>query len=178
MVGIDLDVGMEFEGGDVAFAYALASQGADWHSPLHKPNVNAARAAGVPVGSLHVLTLDSGVDQAISFYTAIAEASAFVDTLPPAVEITRTENLGAGHLKWFCESFLNLWEIPLLIRTSYEFWRDMQGDRGWFSQFPLWVKDWQRDPPLVPGPWEDWALWQMGPGENVARPSWRPSSGF
>jgi lysozyme len=160
--------GLKAEG--VAFAFVKATDGVSGVDSMWQTNSAAALAAGVPMGSYHVLEPGTDPNAQAAHYTELARG---VGQLPPALDFELAKGLSAANALAravaFVEAVESAWNRMCLIYSGPAFMtqlRQLAGAAGASSlaalaQRRLWVAHYGVNQPSVPQPWADWTFWQF-----------------
>lgn len=148
----------------VEFAIIKASEGTTNKDKLHKSHTTNARAAGVLVGSYHFLHYRSDpIVQAKNFLAAIGEHKK--GDLPPVADIEWADGITKMNFQTadlalaFLEEVEKKAGITPIIYTAASFF-DGAPKPERFKRFPLWVANYRVKAPMVPSPWDSFAIWQ------------------
>lgn len=171
----------------VRFAYIKCGNGNNSADPYFRANVLGARAAGIVVGTYHVgfpLPDDpahpkrDAVSQAQMHFKASGMLGRAAGDLPPALDLewpvpgSREWNqygcspaqVRAWALAYLVECERLHGRTPVLYDGFPVYWAAIGGDKEpAFARYPLWRVDY-RNPPVTPGPWSSWTLWQKSGG--------------
>jgi hypothetical protein len=105
-------------------------------------------------------------------HSAIKQAEYFVDLivdkhrqLPAVCDI---EVPGSTIVvRTFCEMVSDELGEKIMIYTSPNAWKEyIVGDKSWAEQYPLWIANWWVQAPIVPEPWNEFAVWQTHVGND------------
>lgn len=160
-----------------AFAFIKSTEGVDLEDTSFRENWRGAAAAGLARGAYHFyVTEDDPVEQAAFFLDTVDHVGG---DLVPVVDVERVGHGTRPGWQLGLRSFLEVVERELgtkpLIYTSPHFWDEEFGAAfgKQFSDFPLWVAEYEVDAPLVPEGFGCWLLWQFAgdvqvPGVEVS----------
>ena len=146
-------------GAGYQFAIIKATEGTNYVDPYFATNWEGAKAAGLLVSAYHMLWPSlSAEKQAEHFLATLGERKAdfplVLDAERPAVG-----NIGA-----FVEEMALAVEAAdnrkPFIYTARNYWNAHVGWAPGWSEYPLWVADYDAAAPAMPGGWNDWACWQ------------------
>jgi lysozyme len=176
MLGIDIShytesgswTGLKERG--IGFVYVKASEGATLKDPLFDRHWEDLHKADVPCGAYHFAHPGSDPEtQAAHFYSAVGALAA--GDLQPALDL----ETGDGHpaaqvLDWsvaFVERAEALFGTRLIIYTG-GFWRRTLGNPACsaLGTRRLWTARYGTASPVLPQPWNAWAIWQFSDGIN------------
>jgi len=170
--GIDVHAGKGLvDWGSVAasgktFAFVKSSEGETFTDSRVAENVHGARNARLHVGCYHFARPDLGNSPEL-------EASHFCDIiaglpydLVPVLDIEK----GAGDLSSWALRFCNVVEartghVPMIYSYISFITAHLRDKR--LSLFPLWVAEYQVNPPGAPSPWDRWTVWQQSSSGTV-----------
>lgn len=163
----------------VVFAFAKATEGAQFRDRRFAANWVEMREAGVLRGAYHFFR--PSVD-------AVVQADHFCDVvgalgpgdLPPVVDVEDTPRAGEWEEIEPVEERVHRLEAWIarvrersarapIVYTARSFWRHTFQDSKQLADAPLWIARWSTKPPLMPtGGWSDWMFWQYGDSGTVA----------
>lgn len=147
------------------FAFLKATDGARPGNDYYADDAKAARAAGLVVGSYH---------KAHPAQDAKAQAKAFAQTiqkvggnqLPPVLDIEIDEGKSPEEIVAWTRTFLEetkrLTGRTPIVYTYRWFWIEKTRNSTAFTDYPLWIAEYDRDEPTFPliGGWKEWTFWQ------------------
>lgn len=153
------------------YAFIKATEGTSYVNEHFLPDVHAAQAAGLVVGTYHYAR--PGRDartQAAHYATALAALPQ--NSLPPVLDIEIDEGLGERELRQWVREFLTEIEAltgrqPMIYTYRY-FWTEHLGNTTEFSNYPLWLAAYQNNPPAPVGGWSHLTFWQRSDAGRVA----------
>lgn len=146
------------------FTFVKATQG-DWYvNPYFASDLAAANAAGLLVGAYHYAEpATSPITQADYFAREIGRPRP--GELPPVLDLEESGGLSPGALADWVAAFLARVQIDTgrqpMIYTYPSFWSGAMGNTTRFAGYPLWLADYTRGRPWVPGGWSSYTLWQF-----------------
>jgi lysozyme len=154
----------------VRFAFIKATDGVSTTDSKWQGNADRATAAGLAIGSYHVLEPGTDPTAQAQHYTSVARD---VGTLRPVLDFELAKGLSAASALARAAAFLDAveqaWGTPGIVYAGPAFiaqLAQMAGQAGQaslqaLSQRPLWVAHYGVPAPKVPSPWTDWAVWQF-----------------
>ena len=148
-----------------SFAFIKATEGTGPANHHYQADVEAARAAGMLVGSYH---------KARPAMDPAQQAHAFADRLqsvggpqlPPVLDLEVDEGLDPAELAEWTQAFLDTLDhrtgrAPVIYTYRY-FWIDQMANTTRFAEYPLWLAEYGVSEPTLPviGGWNQWLFWQ------------------
>jgi lysozyme len=76
-----------------------------------------------------------------------------------------TDEVVANALTWLKAVEARLGHAPI-VYTAHIFWKQLGNPEG-FSDYPLWVADYEVSEPLLPAGWQSWNFWQYSESGQV-----------
>jgi uncharacterized protein with LGFP repeats len=153
------------------FAFVKSTEGVDYVNPYFNSDWSAIRSNGMVRGSYHYARPNgsptSAAEQARYFVSVAGRMQASGD-LAPALDLEDTGGLSPSQLVTWVHSWLDTitaltGRTPIIYTYPY-FWRSAMGNNTGFTQYPLWIADYNGgaapNTPLVGG-WQGWAFWQF-----------------
>lgn len=144
----------------MVFAFAKATEGLDYTDPMFAQNWEGMKAAGLVRGAYHFfIPEDNPRDQARHF---ISQVKLEPGDLPPVIDVESVGRLSRAvaseHLKIWLDLVGNHYGVKPIIYTSPNFWNaHLEGD---FSEYPLWIAQYESAEPILPQGFKHWFLWQ------------------
>ncbi|WP_337013269.1 glycoside hydrolase family 25 protein [Pantoea sp. AS142] len=160
----------------IEYVFIKATEGATGQDAKYLDNRNGFMSAGVIIGAYHyfralsstpeaqrdniVTTLTAaGYDSSAEYFIVDAERSGneaatpdeMADKLYQLMQLLNDEAILGGRKP--------------LIYCSNNFWNNyISGNKYAFSEYPLWIANWNVDEPAIPATWTDagksWSVWQ------------------
>lgn len=159
--------------GELAFAFAKATEGATWNDPLFGENWHGIRARGLFRGAYHFAHPGRN--------SAQAEAEHFLDVLhrvggihpgdlPPVLDLEVSQGLAGAQLHAWVQTWVEIVARhvgrPPIIYTG-GFWKSNLTTFPTAWGCPLWLA--QYGPAAqVPRPWARWTFWQHTDSARIA----------
>ncbi|AXI83442.1 muramidase [Xylella taiwanensis] len=171
----DIDF-IKVKGANIDYVFIKATEGATYHDPLYVKNRSGALSAGMKAGTYHYFralssTPEAQKDNIVNVltkngfnssheYLALSVARVGNEEAKPEVI---ADNLYKLLLLLGKEYIIG--DRKPLIYCSKGFWDEsVAGDRHNFSEYPLWVANWDVDEPKIPQTWskagKTWSVWQ------------------
>lgn len=140
------------------FVFIKASQ-ACWLDEDFIWNWVAAKDAGLYRGAYHYLDNSATGEKQGEFFCGLIEKDP--GELPPVLDYEyRTAPPGlASANQWLNEVYWTLDISPILYTSPY-YWKEYGGAQVGWTQYPLWIANYEVSSPTVPAPWTDWTFWQ------------------
>lgn len=181
--GIDIASWQHPNGADVDFkrvmsagykyVFVKATEGVHYTNEYYINDALAAQGNGILMGGYHYA--DVSVDP-------LRQAKMFADTisvkggtsLPPVLDIEESKGKSPAELQAWVRIFLEAVNeatdrIPI-IYTYRSFWLNQMGNSQDFTDYPLWIADYNggTTPTLpLPGGWETWLFWQYASDTTI-----------
>lgn len=150
-----------------SFAYVKSSEGVDDSDPLFDEHWKTLEALDFPHGAYHFyVTEDDPEEQARFFASKLKEHPG---TLPPVVDVEHLGHNTTGDMTTTLLRFLEVFEqetgLRPMIYTTPNFWD--RSFRPEFSDYDLWMAEFEVDQPKVPFGWQSWTLWQRQNDQSI-----------
>ena len=143
-------------------------------NPYFDSDWSAIRAAGMVRGSYHYGKPGISATAQANFFVQTAGSMNSPGDLPPVLDLEDTGGLGASALQDWTRTFLQtvqqLTGRTPIIYTYPAFWRSAMGNSTAFTQYPLWIADYNGgDAPNTPlvGGWDTWTFWQFTDNSRI-----------
>jgi lysozyme len=152
----------------VSFVFIKASEGDDWQDPLFEKNWSGAKEAGLLRGAYHFFRPDdAGATQAANFLASVSLVSG---DLPPVLDVEVSGSVASEQIVTEVRAWLEKVKsesgLTPILYTDPTFWRSL--DTSAFSDYPLWIADYDVDRPTVPDGWPAWTFWQHSSTGSVS----------
>ncbi len=152
------------------FAFVKATEGVTYKNPFFVGDWLGVAAAGMVRGTYHyarpALPLSTAADQANAFIAFTGTTNEPGD-LPPALDMEEAGTLSPTDLIAWTQLFLDtvkqLTGRAAIIYTYPYFWTHAMANSSRFTQYPLWIADYNGlSAPRTPliGGWPSWSFWQ------------------
>ncbi|WP_170312824.1 glycoside hydrolase family 25 protein [Prescottella subtropica] len=148
------------------FGMVKATEGLSYTNPYFAQDSLAMRVAGVARGAYHYADPAASPEAQAAFFAANALAVNQIGGLPPVLDLESTGGLSAPQLIDWTHRYLNavqgLTGRTPIIYTYPNFWRTAMANTTEFTNYPLWIADYNggNAPGPLPGGWKNWAFWQ------------------
>ena len=152
------------------FAFVKATEGTGYVNPYFSADWAAIQANGMVRGSYHYAKPDtsptSAAEQA-QYFVATAGLMQATGDLAPILDLEETGGLSPSGLITWVHSWLSTitaltGRTPIIYTYPY-FWRSAMGNDTGFTNYPLWIADYNGgsapNTPLIGG-WNSWTFWQ------------------
>jgi lysozyme len=149
------------------YVFVKVSQGSDGVDPDYQRNIDAARAAGLYVGSYHFYTTDHTAQS--QFDNVVKHLDIKAGDLPLVVDIEVLSKNSlpdlAAELKTFLDLIEQKYSIKPIIYSGENFANEyLKG----FADYPLWLAEYTDAPaPKLPLDWSAWTFWQYSQSGSV-----------
>ncbi|MFC9515588.1 glycoside hydrolase family 25 protein [Nocardiaceae bacterium NPDC056970] len=153
-------------GAGYEFGLVKATEGLFYTNPYFAQDSIAMRIAGVARGAYHYADPSASPEAQAAFFAANALAVNQIGGLPPVLDLESTGGLAAPQLIDWTHRYLNAVQALTgrqpIIYTYPNFWRTAMANTTEFSNYPLWIADYNGGnyPGALPGGWKNWAFWQ------------------
>ncbi len=161
---------------NIRFAFIKATEGATVQDPSYQKNMQGATSVGLSTGAYHFFSLTSTAEsQADNFIQVVGDHYPY--SLPPVLDYEKDIINDAISATVAVQTWLSIVEnkygIKPIIYTSSNYWGQLNNPAG-FDQYTLWLADYNKGLPAIPGTWDQWVFWQYsdqgvvsGIGNNV-----------
>jgi len=155
------------QSGQVNFAYARASYGANYADPDFTRNHDIAKLREIPLGAYHFwLYADDPIVQANFFLSLTHQAGRFGPNIP-MIDIEEGSFTGVPQvadaiaaIKAFLAPIEAILAKKMLLYTNYDTWQRYLANTSAFSENPLWLAQTENPADGLYGGWQKYALWQ------------------
>ncbi len=150
------------------FAFAKATEGTTSVDPMFAANWEGMKAGGMVRGAYHFFRAeDDAAAQADHFIATVALEAG---DLPPALDIeiadgVSTEGIDEKIAIWL-EKVATAYGVTPILYSDLRFINDNLATG--FSDYPLWLAEYEETRPEAPGDWDSWTLWQSSQSGEVA----------
>lgn len=142
----------------IALVIAKATEGAHTTDDMYASHISNARAFGLGTGAYHFF--HPGIDakvQAQHFCSVALGQNLLVLDWETTNGVPQAFDLEQGMT--FLETVESMTKrVPMIYGSPY-FLEALKLDER-FKRFPLWIAHYGAKCPLVPAPWDSWAIWQ------------------
>ncbi|PTR44682.1 lysozyme [Rhodococcus sp. OK611] len=148
------------------FAMVKATEGLWYVNPFFVQDGIGMRAAGMSRGAYHYADVRESPEAQAAFFASTSFPVIGGDGLPPVLDIEDAKGLPPAAVIDWTRRYLNsvqaLTGKQPIIYTYPNFWRTAMANTTEFSNYPLWIADYNgRDEPgPLPGGWRHWTFWQ------------------
>ncbi len=159
------------------FAFVKMSEGNSYVNPYAQSDITNALAAGLYVGAYHFgrprLPLTTAASDAKLFASQLGNVR-LSGYLPPILDIETNGGLTPANVTAWTKSFLSTLQAatgrPPMVYSGSWFWRAYMGNPGGFSQYPVWIADYepQNTGPTLFGDWTYSSFWQYTDAAKVS----------
>ncbi|GAB2918756.1 hypothetical protein GCM10027047_15400 [Rhodococcus aerolatus] len=150
-----------------SFALVKSTEGTGYVNPYFSSDWQSIRAAGMVRASYHYAKPGISPTAQADFFVQTAGPMNSPGDLPPVLDLESTDGLGPAALQDWTRTFLQrvqtLTGRTPIIYTYPSFWENQMGNSTAFTQYPLWIADYNGgDAPRTPlvGGWPTWTFWQ------------------
>jgi lysozyme len=159
------------------FAFVKESEGNFYVNPYASGDIRGALAAGLYVAPYHFgrprLPISTAASDARLFAAQIGDVRV-PNYLPPVLDIEVTGGLKKANLTAWTRTFMSTLETaigrPPMIYSGAWFWRGYMGDPTGFSQYPVWIADYEphNTGPTLFGDFSYSTFWQYSDSAKVS----------
>lgn len=150
------------------FVISKVSEGGDYVDPLWgEKRMSSCHGADVVCGGYHYLRPRGdrpGKVEATWFVQQLRAAGWGFGDLRPVLDVEKTTLDAAGTCRYLhsaVQRIRSLTGVRPIIYTFPFFASDYLSDCGpWLSKTPLWIAHYGVSSPIVPAPWDNYAIWQ------------------
>lgn len=150
-----------------SFALVKSTEGTGYTNPYFSGDWQSIRAAGMVRAAYHYAKPGSSATAQADLFVRTAGPMNSPGDLPPVLDLETTDGLGPAALADWARTFLQRVQSQTgrtpIIYTYPSFWRDQMANTTAFTQYPLWIADYNGGnaprTPLVGG-WSTWTFWQ------------------
>lgn len=145
-----------------------ATEGTTFTNPIFKDQVEGLKAAGIPFGCYHWLTVQSpdyAKKQADYFWNTIKDTGFSVLPALDVEERKADKSEITAEVKAFCEEFEAISGIRPMIYASTNYIKDLFDSS--ISVYPLWVAHYGVSAPDDNGVWNEYVGWQYSSSGTV-----------
>ncbi len=160
------------------FAFVKATEGVGYVNPYFSADWSAIRTNGMVRGSYHYAKPDSSSTSAAEqarYFVSVAGVMHTSGDLAPVLDLEETGGLSPSQLVTWVHAWLSTitaltGRTPIVYTYPY-FWRSAMGNDTSFTQYPLWIADYNGgsapNTPLIGG-WNYWTFWQYTDRSTIA----------
>lgn len=160
------------------FAFVKATEGVGYVNPYFSADWAAIQSNGMVRGSYHYAKPDSSSTSAAEqarYFVATAGLMHTSGDLAPVLDLEETGGLSPSQLVRWVHAWLSTitaltGRTPIIYTYPY-FWRSAMGNDTSFTQYPLWIADYNGgsapNTPLIGG-WSQWTFWQYTDRSAIA----------
>ena len=175
--GTSIDWG-QVRGSGRTFAFVKSTEGLGYVNPYFSADWSAVKANGMVRGSYHYARPDgspgSAAEQA-RYFVSVAGMMGSGGDLGPVLDLEETGGLAPSQLVAWVHNWLDTitaltGRTPIIYTYPY-FWRSAMGNNTGFTQYPLWIADYNGgSAPTTPliGGWTSWTFWQYTDRSAIA----------
>jgi GH25 family lysozyme M1 (1,4-beta-N-acetylmuramidase) len=180
----------------IRFVFLHATTGDDERDKEFDASWEGAHQAGLLCGLYHVFRYSQYPTSQADFFYKVAGYRLKANDLPPVVDIEQTVRVRAqgdpykketlwtarqrsSNLHDFLVAVEDQTGLKPILYTSPSIWKEEMGDTDDFTEYPLWVAQYETDEPVVPAKnWDNngWIFWQFA--GSVSRQAEQGSSRF
>ncbi|MGL4306510.1 MAG: glycoside hydrolase family 25 protein [Mycobacteriaceae bacterium] len=148
------------------FAMVKATEGLSYINPYFVADSIGMRVAGLSRAAYHYANPSLPAEPQAAFFAAVTLGMNGYGDLPAVLDLETTGGLNPQDLINWTHNYLNTVRILTgrtpIIYTYPAFWRTAMANTNAFSNYPLWIADYngKDQPGPLPGGWDSWAFWQ------------------
>ncbi|NLG54087.1 MAG: glycoside hydrolase [Rhodococcus sp.] len=148
------------------FAMVKATEGLNYVNPYFVQDSLQMRAAGLARGTYHYADPRESPEAQAAFYATVVLGMNGPGDMPPVLDLEDSRGVPPAQLIDWTHRYLStvrsLTGRQPIIYTYPNFWRTAMADTREFTQYPLWIADYngRNAPGPLPGGWPYWSFWQ------------------
>nr|WP_296777047.1 glycoside hydrolase family 25 protein [Rhodococcus sp. (in: high G+C Gram-positive bacteria)] len=147
------------------FAMVKATEGLNYVNPFFVQDSLVMRVAGVARGAYHYADVRLSPEAQGAYYSTVVLGINGQGDLPPVLDLEDSRGLPPAQVIDWTHRYLNTVQALTgrqpIIYTYPNFWRTAMADTHEFSQYPLWIADYNDSLGPLPGGWSHWMFWQF-----------------
>lgn len=148
------------------FAMVKATESLNYVNPYFIQDSIAMRVAGMARGAYHYADPTQSPEAQAAFFSTTVLGINGPGDMPPVLDLEDGKGLPPAALIDWTHRYLNtvrtLTGRQPIIYTYPNFWRTQMANTTEFTNYPLWIADYngQSQPGPLPGGWANWTFWQ------------------
>jgi lysozyme len=143
----------------IRYVFVRATEGITYQDAFFKQNLDEAREAGLVIGAYHFYETDDDPVSQLNNFTSLVTLQA--GDLPPVVDIEKLHDNDQVDLTENIQIYLNglerHYKTKPIIYSGKNFANKYITS---FSDYPLWLAEYQSLYPTLPQGWDKWTFWQ------------------
>ncbi len=151
----------------IGYVFIRSTDGITYQDQSFKTNYNNAKAAGLYVGAYHFYRNEDDPHKQLDNFIKNTELEN--GDLAPVVDIEKfhqaDERGFEKDLQTFLDGLEKHYRLKPIIYSGTNFANQYLAN---FSNYPLWLADYNPGPPEIPGKWNTWAFWQWSESGRVS----------
>ncbi len=143
----------------IHYVFVRATEGITYQDAFIKQNIEEAREAGLVIGAYHFYETDDDPVSQLNNFTSMVTLQA--GDLPPVVDIEKLHDNDQIDLTQNIQTYLNGLERHYKIKPIIYSGKNFANKYiTTFSDYPLWLAEYQSLYPTLPQGWDKWTFWQ------------------
>jgi len=143
----------------IRYVFVRATEGITYQDAFIKQNLEEAREAGLVIGAYHFYETDDDPVSQLNNFTSMVTLQA--GDLPPVVDIEKLHDNDQVDLTQNIQTYLNGLERHYKIKPIIYSGKNFANKYiTTFSEYPLWLAEYQSLYPTLPQGWDKWTFWQ------------------
>lgn len=143
----------------IRYVFVRATEGITYQDAFFKQNLQEAREAGLVIGAYHFYETDDDPVSQLNNFTSLVSLQA--GDLPPVVDIEKLHDKDQVDLTENIQTYLNGLERHYKTKPIIYSGKNFANKYiTTFSDYPLWLAEYQSLYPTLPQGWDKWTFWQ------------------
>ena len=150
----------------IHYVFVRATEGITYQDSHFKDNFSAARKAGLAIGAYHFYETDDDPIRQLNNFTNLVDLQP--GDLPPVVDIEKlhdNDNINLiKNIQAYLDGLEQHYKIKPIIYSGKNFANKYITT---FSDYPLWLAEYQSLYPTLPQGWNKWTFWQFSQSGKI-----------
>ena len=143
----------------IRYVFVRATEGITYQDAFFKQNLDEAREAGLVIGAYHFYETDDDPVSQLNNFTSLVTLQA--GDLPPVVDIEKLHDNDQVDLTENIQTYLDGLEQHYKTKPIIYSGKNFANKYiTTFSDYPLWLAEYQSLYPTLPQGWNKWTFWQ------------------
>lgn len=143
----------------IRYVFVRATEGITYQDAFFKQNLEEAREAGLVIGAYHFYETDDDPISQLKNFTSMVSLQA--GDLPPVVDIEKLHDNDQLDLTQNIQTYLDGLERHYKTKPIIYSGKNFANKYiTTFSDYPLWLAEYQSLYPTLPQGWNKWTFWQ------------------
>ena len=150
----------------IRYVFVRATEGITYQDAFFKQNLEEAREAGLVIGAYHFYETDDDPISQLKNFTSMVSLQA--GDLPPVVDIEKLHDNDQLDLTKNIQTYLDGLERHYKTKPIIYSGKNFANKYiTTFSDYPLWLAEYQSLYPTLPQGWDKWTFWQYSQNGKV-----------